>query len=323
LKTDLPIITDVQLAKYLAGEAERDEVMRIEAWLQEHPDNRRYFNQLQLIWQKSNDMAAAQPYDEQQAWDRFSRKLAQRPAVKPMQFTMGWWKIAALLVLALTGIVTYHLVQQARTEKPLQLLAENKTISQTLPDGSTVVLNKHASLTYPSRFNGKERRVILKGEGFFSVTHNAQQPFVVDCETLSVTVVGTAFNIKTGIDSSTVIVEEGKVKVTNNHQSVLLHPGEQVAVDNKSGKMAQTIHTDRLYMYYRNRVFICDATPLWQLVDALNEAYDAHIIIANKQLTNLPISTTFNNEPLDKIMLVIAQTFNATVERKENTILLH
>ncbi|HTL09799.1 MAG TPA: FecR domain-containing protein [Chitinophagaceae bacterium] len=322
MKTGLPNITDVQLVKYIAAEANQEEVAQVEAWLEQDAENRHHFNQLQAIWQQTAALAPNSVFNEQQAWDRFTKKLAQRPVVKPLPFNAGWWKVAAMVLLVVTGIVTYNIIRRFNIEKPLQIIAGNTALTRVLPDGSTVVLNKHASLEYPSQFNSKERKVTLKGEGFFTVTHNTAQPFVVACGKLNITVVGTAFNVKMGTDTTTVIVEEGKVRVSNEQQSLLLLPGQQASVNNNSGQMQQTNQTDRLYMYYRNRVFVCDATPLWKLVEALNDAYDAHIVIANKELANLPISTTFNNEPLDKILLVIAQTFNARWEKKENSILL-
>ena len=50
----------------------------------------------------------------------------------------------------------------------------------TLPDGTKVWLNAASSITFPSAFVGKERRVDIKGECYFEVAKNLQKPFIVN-----------------------------------------------------------------------------------------------------------------------------------------------
>lgn len=315
-------MTDALLVKYLVGEADKEEITLVDAWINQQEDNRSYFNQFKLVWQESLELAPRLAIDENAAWNRFIKKAQNKTNRLPFYRRMGWWQAAALLLLVITGMITYIIIQQVRDNKPVQVLAENSAVTRSLPDGSTVVLNKHSSLEYPTAFSGKERKVRIQGEGFFKIAHNAQQPFIVDCPALEITVVGTQFNVKTTGSTTTVIVEAGRVRVSRNGKSLLLNPGEEVLVNNQNGSMEKVAHRDQLYKYYRNHIFICDATPLRQLVEKLNEAYDANIIIVNKDLANQPISTTFNDEPLDKILQVIAQTFNARIEKNENSILL-
>ncbi|MCD6064325.1 MAG: Fe2+-dicitrate sensor, rane component, partial [Flavipsychrobacter sp.] len=64
------------------------------------------------------------------------------------------------------------------------------------------------------------------------------------------------------------------------------------------------------------------ATPLWRLVDVLNEAYGVNIIIGNPRLKNLELTTTFRNEPIENILAVVSETLNIHVERKGIDIIL-
>ncbi len=98
-----------------------------------------------------------------------------------------------MLLVAAIGGLTYFIASNGKQRKPV-------------PDGSIVVLNKHGSLTYPTRFDEKERKVKLTGEGFFTVTHNMHQPFVVECNDVNVQVVGTSFNVKSSVGGTEIIV---------------------------------------------------------------------------------------------------------------------
>jgi ferric-dicitrate binding protein FerR (iron transport regulator) len=79
---------------------------------------------------------------------------------------------------------------------------------------------------------------------------------------------------------------------------------------------------DKLYNYYRSKEFVCDDTPLWKLVEVLNEAYGVNIVIENKELRGLRLNTTFNNESLDTILDIVSQTFGITYTKEADRIIL-
>jgi ferric-dicitrate binding protein FerR (iron transport regulator) len=110
----------------------------------------------------------------------------------------------------------------------------SNTAVDTLSDGSIITLNKNTVLSYPTAFKGKTRTVKLKGEAFFAVAHDTTKPFIVEVDGVSIKVVGTAFNVKNYDSSILVIVESGIVQVSNSKQSVLLHKGEQVLIQNST-----------------------------------------------------------------------------------------
>ena len=83
-----------------------------------------------------------------------------------------------------------------------------------LPDGSAIWLNAASSLKYPVSFNdAKERKVELKGEGYFEVAKDKTKPFIVKTENQEVKVLGTHFNINAYKDESFIktTLLEGKI----------------------------------------------------------------------------------------------------------------
>ena len=99
----------------------------------------------------------------------------------------------------------------------------------TLQDGTEVWLNAGSSLTFPTFFEGKERKVKLEGEAYFEVAKNKQMPFKVDANTTEIEVLGTHFNVNAyreeGMVKTTLL--EGSVRLRSDKAKVTLHPDQQ------------------------------------------------------------------------------------------------
>lgn len=110
----------------------------------------------------------------------------------------------------------------------------SKAINITLADGSQVWLNAESSITYPIAFVGNERKVELKGEGYFEVAKDASKKFIVTANGITTEVLGTHFNINSYRDGKTVDITllEGSVKVNslNLASSRVIKPGQQARV---------------------------------------------------------------------------------------------
>ena len=133
---------------------------------------------------------------------------------------------------------------------------------------------------------------------------------------------GTSFNIKSFEGKTEVIVETGIVEVEKKNLKVMLQSNEKVTVPNSDSTFTKENSTDKLYTYFRSKEFVCDVTPLWKVVEVLNDAYDAKIIIEKKGLRDKLLTTTFINKYLEKILAVIAETFRAVIVKKDNQLIL-
>jgi hypothetical protein len=99
-------------------------------------------------------------------------------------------------------------------------------VSLTLSDGTNVWLNSESSLRYPVIFNGHDRTVEIKGEGYFEVKKKVDQPFIVHVENgPKIEVLGTTFNVNAYPDELNIktTLLDGSVRVA----SVVLKPGQQ------------------------------------------------------------------------------------------------
>jgi transmembrane sensor len=310
------------LVKFLLGEASPAEEQSVRAWIEADVSHKKYFEQFQLIWDTSKQLALKSTVDENKAWEKFRHRVAKPIARKPKKL-FAWTRIAAAIVILLgIGLVGYLLTNTQTPPKEISLASLDNTLRDTLPDGTQLTLNKKSTLSYPDRFTGDKREVTLSGEGFFDVTPDKKKPFIIQARDLKVVVVGTSFNIKEQPDSTEVIVETGIVQVIHRTDTVELKAGESIAIAVNGQPGTKQKVADKLYNYYRSKEFVCEETPLWKLVEVVNEAYNTNIIIGNDAIRHLPISTTFNNESLDQVLNVISLTFNITVIKKDDQVIL-
>lgn len=129
-----------------------------------------------------------------------------------------------------------------------------------LPDGTKVWLNAASSLKFPSTFARLvNRKVELRGEAYFEVAKNKQQPFIVKTAEQEVEVLGTHFNINTYKNEQGVktTLLEGSVKIHNGVESKILKPGEQSTLTNqrfmvKTIDVEEAIAWKKGYFYFNN-----------------------------------------------------------------------
>ncbi|WP_207425241.1 FecR family protein [Pedobacter sp. SYSU D00535] len=310
------------LVKYLLKETTAEEEQRVQNWLESDLENQKEFARMELIWSHSKNLASKSTVDENAAWDRFKKRLPQeQPQIVPIKaLTVKsiWLKVAAVLVL-ISG--AWFMYQYLNVQSD-SLIAAQSVVTETLPDGSEVTLNKHSEISYAFSRSRKQRLVTLeKGEVFFKVSPDKEKPFIIKMDKLSVKVVGTSFNIKHTKNQTEVIVETGVVEVSSSQQQVRLRKGEKVVFRDQE-TMEVEKNTDQLYNYYRTKEFVADNTPLWRVVEVLNEAYQTEIVIENPEIRNLTITTTFKNEPIENILQVIKDTFDISVERRDERFIL-
>ncbi|HWB90902.1 MAG TPA: FecR domain-containing protein [Puia sp.] len=313
------------LVKYLLHEADPEEMRAIEEWLAAGPANRRYYEQVRLIWEKSLHLSPGHgfpgiPGEEETAWQKFREKLhvprRHHAPIRPFR----WAAIAAIFLLA--ALTPFLWRQHTGSTARQTLAAQNAIKTDTLPDGSIVTLNKNSSLSLPEKF--KERDVELRGEAFFRVAVDRDHPFHVHASGIDIIVLGTSFNVRSHTDKTVILVESGRIGVSNRYGHLELNAGETITLGDSDRALTKTkpAAADMLYRYYHPRDFVCNGTPLWQLVNALNKAYGDSVAIGNPALRDLPITTTFHNEDLNHVLDIITKTLDIHVQRTDTRYIL-
>lgn len=195
----------------------------------------------------------------------------------------------------------------------------------TLSDGTKVWLNSETELRYPVHFNGKERKVFLKGEAFFKVTHNKKKPFIVSSERQNVKVFGTSFNVKDYIDEYTVqtTLAEGSVKVydKNSDQAQFIKPGEQAVICNN--KLCVREVDVEEYISWKEGEFIFKHERLEEIMTKISRWYDVEIFYLNEEVKDYHFTAWFKKDKgINYVVKQLRATNRLDVRIKNRTIVI-
>lgn len=159
-----------------------------------------------------------------------------------------------------------------------------KTFQIALPDGTMVWMNAGSSLKYPTYFEGNERTVVLTGEAYFEVAHNAKMPFKVFSNGQEVEVLGTHFNVRAyqnePVFKTTLL--EGKIKITEGDNSSLVKPGQQIVVSLDKHSMKTKEVNAELAIAWKNRLFYFENARYDEIMREIERWYDVDVIYKGK-----------------------------------------
>ncbi len=190
-----------------------------------------------------------------------------------------------------------------------------------LYDGTQVWLNACSSLRYQNVFSSTERRVHLDGEGYFDVSYNPKQPFIISVGKFDVEVLGTKFNIFSypGQDDFVVSVIEGAVKIyqpTNETNSIKLNAYEcATLVQNKLIKR-RFENTD--FLLWKDGIYIFDDLPFEYIAKKLELYFEVRIDINNNYLKEYKFSGKFRQaDGVESILRTLQKIYPFSFKRDE------
>ena len=329
---------DDLIGKLLAGEATEEDKAFVESWLQEDEANRKYFEQVKTIFHRASSPTVQLQFDTDAAWKKVKQKLSKGLAIAgkevdmPLERSDSWssrmkyvsqvsrqngLRIAASVLIAVA--LGYGVYQGLRPRTKILAVASGaQTLHDTLPDGSTAFLNKKSEIRFEYNSWAKTRTVKLKGEAFFEVKHEDEKPFIIETDEVLIKDLGTAFNVKAYPESNNVevIVEQGEVQIYTLRDSGLdLIAGEKGIYDKVMKKFSKLVKIDTNSLSYKTKIFSFNNTDLGSIVDKLNEIYGSKIRLANEALRDCHLTVNFNDDKLDTIIEILAETLNLTVTR--------
>lgn len=189
---------------------------RFESWLLSHPQHAAEFSRFDTLWQQfDNQHWLADMADK-------ARRQQRRRTVKG---------VLACSLAAVLGIGSWHW-QQQRPRWEISLNSRHQPMRQSLPDGSSIVLQAASQLAV--RYSASQREVVLRrGEALFDIARDTDRPFSVHTPLGNVTVLGTRFSLRLTEARLLLAVAHGKVRLddSSSRHVATLRAGEHIWLD--------------------------------------------------------------------------------------------
>lgn len=311
------------ISKYLSGNASDAEVQTLEEWVLADEENRASFVAAKKAWVLAGMQQETSQVNVEGIWQKTQqiiRKDAPVVPMKPRRQRRWLWIAASLLILVAVGLGILWTSNNSGWE---EVVAVNGTRSTELPDGTLISLNQGSMMRYRIPANG-ERQVQLFGGALFDVKRAEEQPFVIEAGPVQVEVLGTSFYVdaRESEPAVQVIVESGQVKVSGGGRDAELEENEQIAFNKATGSLFPLEREDNNYRSLISNELIFTNTPIEEAVFALNRHFGANISIVITDTSDCEIDATYENQPLDAILLILESTLGIEVLRQNNQITL-
>ena len=194
-----------------------------------------------------------------------------------------------------------------------------------LSDGTMIYLNSESTLSFPVKFQGKERKVYLTGEAYFKVAKNTEHPFVVTAGELEVLVTGTTFGVSAYKDEKDIqtTLESGRVTVRVEGKSVKLVPNKQVLFNKSTmGLEVRDVDVD-LYLAWADGRLVYDNCPLEKILTDLGRWYNIDVFYSRDELRSYQFSLNMKkHEEFTQVLELIGKTGEVQFEIKDNTVIV-
>lgn len=248
-------------------------------------------------------------FSAEESYDKLQQRLTPARRKRNVFSIRYVAAVAAGFVLLMGfGWMYYSYRQPVRT---LIALTDAETQCIQLPDGSMVTLNRHSKLSYPETF-GKERIVKLNGEAYFEVSKNPEKPFRVETNGVTVSVLGTHFNVNAYSADSLIetTLLEGSVAVSDNTdgEQVILKPNETAVYRKATGMLSMHVEADaEEEISWRQGVLTFNDTSMGEIARQLSHHFNVSIRIEGEQLRNYKLNARFKqDETLEEILDMLA-----------------
>lgn len=317
------------LIRYYRGECLPNEETLVVLYLSMDLDHDFTESCLREAWSDLNDAPTkiSSVGQRKAAWKKFQLRKIKATQISAKR-TVKWYGYAASITLFLFGALALGYLVTDRSQKGgldhySAAIGERKEIR--LRDSSTVMLFPGSSLDVPENFNGKDRKVVLKGRAFFKVAHNREKPFLVKSGKLSTEVLGTSFEVNASdVASSTITLHSGKVGIRHSGNEIArLVPNQRITYDTRVNKFKiDNVEAAETVLWIDGELTY-DLVPLAVICQDLEKWYKVKIDIRNTELLRKKITTSFKDLSVSQVLDMLSVTTGLTYTVKGNHIIIN
>lgn len=327
-----PIRLKYLFKKYLDNTISRQELEEFWQLMSELSENDFVLQELQAQWQKEEDAPPASHDELDKVFNRVQQKINKYETgytrkVRTIGNKNSYIMVAASLLLCMA--LGWWLFTRTPAEKtiPASLAKAVNVKVITLPDGTTVTLNKDSHLDYPAAFGDSTREVALTGEAFFDVKHDPGKPFMVHTGAFVTRVLGTAFNIRAYSKDSllAVTVERGKVQVQRQDSKKalsILQAGDQLVIEKQTNTPHLAKVDTKKIIQWKDSDLQFDDIRFEEAALLIGGRYNVQLNFSNEALHNCRFTVDLSGKALDDILDILGDLTRSTWYRENDTTIL-
>lgn len=321
---------DYIISKSITSQLTAEEQATLDDWIETNSNNADEYKAYMQLWGKADTLRLPDSIDVEEALKKTKERITHQKKV----WILPVWlrQVAAVLLLAVlfSGLYSYfmqnnepEIVVEQGVYQEIETAYGTKT-KIVLADGTKVWLNSGSILRFPTSFkNESERKVEIRGEGYFDVTKIEGKPFIVNTSKLDVKVYGTQFNICAYDDyeDMTVALIEGKVSLLKKNgegskELIVLNPNEVVEYDNVDKKLYHSANNNYMdkYTSWKDGQIVLFNDPIERVVNRLEKWYNVDITISDKELHTYRFTATFIDESLEQVLNLLCLSSNMQYE---------
>jgi transmembrane sensor len=271
------------------------EVERWLTWCEEDPQNLAAFEALYRDWNDFEGLRTAPALITSTESQVLGSRMRDAPRKSSPPFPRSAFGLAtiaaAILIVTVTGYEFWN-----RTLHAPALVTSANWKPAVLPDGSSVVLSAKAAAEVDFTGPGRDLKLRPEGEIYIKVHHDTARPFIVQAGNVTVTAVGTAFDVRRDGDHVTVTVEEGTIRVLapgpDGPLQWLASAGYQIDYsEREKTAVVASIDAQRV-LQWRTGELSYDRTPLSTVIADVNRYSTTRIVIRDPELERMEFSGT-------------------------------
>ncbi|MEQ6121128.1 FecR domain-containing protein [Reichenbachiella sp. MALMAid0571] len=334
---------DKSIYAYLMGDLNTWEVRELIQWINDSPENKRKFKAIREYWENSNDTITLEKANIDRAYNKLSRDIFkdhtnghQRRAItlpRAKSYKIAWMSLAASVVLAL-GV--FFLMNLSHSSKEINALAmiikENPKGRKSqifLPDGTKVWLNAESKVEYQEGFGHTHRNIKLHGEAYFDIEKNKELPFIVKTSKVSITALGTEFNVRSYLEEASidVLLTEGKVVISDLdriNKDEYLEEGESLSYSKSEKKFEKNLSEFENLLAWRNGILSFHEASQEEVFRTLERWYGVKLIVKNRGSNQeWKYTSRFENESLENVLISMGHVKKFDFIIRNETVILN
>lgn len=311
------------IARKLSGKATAEEEKELESWIKKNKRNKEDYELQKALWRNTKDSPLS--FEVEPAWNGLHNKIRSDSSSQKNRFRTFYRIAASLAIFIFISTLLGYFIHEWQNVILVKAPVDQK-IEIKLPDETVVWLNKNSTLKYKKDFGEESRDVILQGEAFFEVAHDKAKPFLIQTGETVTKVLGTSFNLKLNKKAGSVelSVRTGKVAFYKDgypDQGLNLIAGDIGLFDPEVEGFTKTQYDNDNFIAWNTGILRFDDSDLQEVVQNLEEFYGETIELS-PGLKNCKITTTFNNQPLERVLTELQILLEIESIRKEGKIWL-